>query len=91
MHPCEYYSPVTSLRPPPRRRTLLRALPLALGGAVLAPALAACTDASVRLDAETNAIPEVDVDSIEEQPELAALVPAKEVSASGVSWSTAPP
>lgn len=79
MHPREYYSLVTSLRPrrQPRRRTLLRALPLALGGAVLAPALAACTDASVRLDAESNAIPEVDFSGIEEQPELAALVPAE--------------
>nr|WP_245354126.1 ABC transporter substrate-binding protein [Brachybacterium sacelli] len=54
---------------------MLRALPFALGGAALAPALGACTHASERLDAETNAIPEVDLGGIEEQPELAALVP----------------
>lgn len=60
----------------PRRRSLLRALPLALGGAALAPALGACTDASVRLDEESGAIPEVDLDGIDEVPEIAALVPA---------------
>ncbi|MEE1650787.1 ABC transporter substrate-binding protein [Brachybacterium sp. J144] len=64
-------------RTQPRRRTLLRALPVALGGAALAPTLAACTDASVRLDAETNAIPEIDLSGIEEQADLAALVPAQ--------------
>nr|WP_245349352.1 ABC transporter substrate-binding protein [Brachybacterium fresconis] len=56
---------------------MLRALPLALGGAALAPALGACTHASERLDAEANAIPEVDVSGIEEVAELAALVPAE--------------
>ncbi|MGP5709221.1 ABC transporter substrate-binding protein [Brachybacterium alimentarium] len=61
--------------PRPRRRTLLRALPLALGGAALTPALAACTDASVRLDADSNAIPVVDFDAIQEQSDIAALVP----------------
>ncbi|GAA1483529.1 ABC transporter substrate-binding protein [Brachybacterium fresconis] len=66
---------MSSIRP--RRRTLLRALPLALGGAALAPALGACTHASERLDAEANAIPEVDVSGIEEVAELAALVPAE--------------
>ncbi|MDN5685893.1 MAG: ABC transporter substrate-binding protein [Brachybacterium sp.] len=66
---------MTSIRP--RRRTLLRALPLALGGAALAPALGACTHASERLDAETNAIPEVDVSGIQEVADLAALVPAE--------------
>ncbi|GAB4095075.1 ABC transporter substrate-binding protein [Brachybacterium horti] len=60
----------------PRRRSLLRALPLALGGAALAPALAACTDASVRLDAESNAIPTIDLSGIEERQDLAELVPA---------------
>ena len=50
---------------------------LALGGAALAPALGACTHASERLDAEANAIPEVDVSGIEEVAELAALVPAE--------------
>ncbi|GAA1295777.1 ABC transporter substrate-binding protein [Brachybacterium alimentarium] len=73
MHGHEYYSRVTS--PRPRRRTLLRALPLALGGAALTPALAACTDASVRLDADSNAIPVVDFDAIQEQSDIAALVP----------------
>ncbi|MGP5625535.1 ABC transporter substrate-binding protein [Brachybacterium alimentarium] len=63
--------------PRPRRRTLLRALPLALGGAALTPALAACTDASVRLDADSNAIPVVDFDAIQEQSDIAALVPEK--------------
>ena len=53
----------------------MRALPLALGGAALTPALAACTDASVRLDADSNAIPVVDFDAIQEQPDIAALVP----------------
>ncbi|APX33006.1 amino acid-binding protein [Brachybacterium sp. P6-10-X1] len=66
---------MSSIRP--RRRTLLRALPLALGGAALAPALGACTHASERLDAETNAIPEVDFRGIEEVADLAALVPAE--------------
>lgn len=53
----------------------MRALPLALGGAALTPALAACTDASVRLDADSNAIPVVDFDAIQEQSDIAALVP----------------
>lgn len=55
----------------------MRALPLALGGAALTPALAACTDASVRLDADSNAIPVVDFDAIQEQSDIAALVPEK--------------
>ncbi|MGP9538400.1 ABC transporter substrate-binding protein [Brachybacterium sp. AOP43-C2-M15] len=59
----------------PRRRTLLRALPLALGGASLVPAFAACTRASERLDAESNAVPEVDLSDIDEVPEISALVP----------------
>lgn len=59
----------------PRRRTLLRALPLALGAAAVAPALGACTHASERLDAETNAIPEIDLSKIQKQDDLAALVP----------------
>jgi len=70
----EYYSPVTSLRP--RRRSLLRAAPLALAAGVLTPALASCTRASERLDAESNAVPEVDLSGIEEVPEISALVPA---------------
>lgn len=53
----------------------MRALPLALGGAALTPALAACTDASVRLDADSNAIPVVDFDAIQEQSDIAGLVP----------------
>ncbi|MCL6423084.1 ABC transporter substrate-binding protein [Brachybacterium sp. JHP9] len=68
--------PCPLARPAPRRRTLLRALPLALAAGALAPALTACTHASERLDAETNAIPEVDLTGIEQIPELAALVPA---------------
>lgn len=70
----EYYSPVTS--PRPRRRTLLRAAPLALATAALTPALASCTRASERLDAESDAVPEVDLSGIAEVPEIAALVPA---------------
>ena len=70
----EYYSPVTSLRP--RRRTLLRAAPLALATAALTPALASCTRASERLDAESNTVPEVDLSDIAEVPEIAELVPA---------------
>ena len=74
MQGCEYYSPVTSHRP--RRRTLLRAAPLALATGVLAPTLAACTRASERLDAESDAVPEVDLSDIAEVPEIADLVPA---------------
>lgn len=74
MQCCEYYSRVTSSRP--RRRTLLRAAPLALATAALTPALASCTRASERLDAESNAVPEVDLSDIAEVPEIAALVPA---------------
>ncbi|MBB5830306.1 ABC transporter substrate-binding protein [Brachybacterium aquaticum] len=65
---------MTSSRP--RRRTLLRAAPLALATAALTPALASCTRASERLDAESNAVPEVDLSDIAEVPEIAALVPA---------------
>lgn len=61
----------------PRRRSLLRALPIALGAAAAAPALGACTRASERLDAETNAIPDIDLTGIEEVPELAERVPAE--------------
>lgn len=69
----EYYSSVTSLRP--RRRSLLRAAPLALATGLLAPTLASCTRASERLDAESDAVPEVDLADITEVPEIAALVP----------------
>lgn len=69
----EYYSSVTSLRP--RRRSLLRAAPLALATGLLAPTLASCTRASERLDAESDAVPEVDLSDITEVPEIAALVP----------------
>lgn len=64
-------------RPAPTasRRTLLRAIPLGALGLAAAPALGACTHASERLDAESNAIPVVDVSDIAEVPELAALVP----------------
>lgn len=65
----------------PARRTLMRALPLALGAAA-APALAGCTHASERLDAETNAIPSVDLTGIARQPRIAALVP-REIRARG--------
>src|SRR5699024_5354684 len=71
----EYYSSVTSLRP--RRRSLLRAVPLALATGLLAPTLASCTRASERLDAESDAVPEVDLADITEVPEIAALVPAE--------------
>ena len=71
----EYYSSVTSLRP--RRRSLLRAAPLALATGLLAPTLASCTRASERLDAESDAVPEVDLSDITEVPEIAALVPAE--------------
>lgn len=71
----EYYSSVTSLRP--RRRSLLRAAPLALATGLLAPTLASCTRASERLDAESDAVPEVDLADITEVPEIAALVPAE--------------
>ncbi len=74
MQGCEYYSSVTSYRP--RRRTLLRAAPLALATGMLAPSLAACTRASERLDAESAAVPVVDLSGIEEVPEIAELVPA---------------
>lgn len=70
----EYYSSVTSYRP--RRRSLLRAAPLALATGLLAPTLASCTRASERLDAESNAVPVVDLSSIAEVPEIAELVPA---------------
>lgn len=69
----EYYSSVTSHRP--RRRSLLRAAPLALATGLLAPTLASCTRASERLDAESNAVPVVDLSSIAEVPEIAELVP----------------
>ncbi|GAA1722360.1 ABC transporter substrate-binding protein [Brachybacterium phenoliresistens] len=69
-----YYAGMT--HHPPRRRTLLRALPAVALGAGAAPALGACTRASERLDAESNAVPEVDLSGIEEVPEIAALVPA---------------
>ena len=59
----------------PRRRALLRAAPLALATAALTPALASCTRASERLDAESNAVPEVDLTGIDEVPEISALVP----------------
>lgn len=75
MQTYEYYSSVTVSRP--RRRTLLRAAPLALATAVLTSALASCTRASERLDAESNAVPEVDLSGIAEVPEIAALVPAE--------------
>ena len=75
MQAYEYYSPVTSLRP--RRRTLLRAAPLALATGLVAPALASCTRASERLDAESDAVPEVDLADLTEVPEIAALVPAE--------------
>src|SRR5699024_2541474 len=74
MHGREYYSSVTSYRP--RRRTLLRAVPLALATGMLAPTLAACTRASERLDAESAAVPVVDLSGIDEVPEIAELVPA---------------
>src|SRR5699024_3704938 len=74
MQGCEYYSSVTSYRP--RRRTLLRAAPLALATGVLAPSLAACARASERLDAESAAMPVVDLSGIEEVPEIAELVPS---------------
>ncbi|MFC0675106.1 ABC transporter substrate-binding protein [Brachybacterium hainanense] len=56
----------------PPRRTLLRALPAAVLGI---GALSACTHASERLDAESNAVPQVDLSGIEKVPEIAALVP----------------
>lgn len=59
----------------PRRRTLLRALPAAALGLAAAPTLGACTRASERLDAESNTVPEVDLSGIEQQDDLAALVP----------------
>ncbi|UQN28172.1 transporter substrate-binding domain-containing protein [Brachybacterium kimchii] len=61
--------------PRPRRRTLLRALPLALGAAITVPALGGCTHASERLDAETDAIPTIDLSGITKQDDLADLVP----------------
>ena len=73
MQSYEYYSSVTRFRP--RRRTLLRAAPLALATGALTPVLASCTRASERLDAESNAVPEVDLSGIEEVPEISALVP----------------
>lgn len=66
----------------PRRRALLRALPAAALGLAAVPTLGACTRASERLDAESNAVPEVDLSGIEQQDELAALVP-KEIRARG--------
>ncbi|MBK0330816.1 transporter substrate-binding domain-containing protein [Brachybacterium sp. MASK1Z-5] len=59
----------------PRRRTLLRALPLALGAAISVPVLGGCTHASERLDAETDAIPTIDLSGITKQDDLAGLVP----------------
>lgn len=59
----------------PARRTLLRALPAALGVGALAPALTSCTRASERLDDESNAIPEVDLTGIERRDDLVALLP----------------
>ena len=59
--------------PVPRRR-LLRALPVALGVASL-PALSGCTHASQRLDAESDAIPHVDLTAITRVDAIAALVP----------------
>lgn len=58
------------------RRTLLRALPAAVLAAPAASALSSCTRASERLDAESNAVPVVDLSGIQRQDELAALVPA---------------
>src|SRR5699024_6237229 len=59
----------------PRRRARLRALPAAAWGLAAAPALSACTRASERLDAESEAVPEVDLSGIDEVPEIAELVP----------------
>lgn len=67
--------PRRSSRTATSRRTLLRSLPAVLGAAALSPALVSCTHASERLDAESNAIPEVDLADIGQIPELAALVP----------------
>src|SRR5699024_6831110 len=44
-------------------------------GLAAAPALSACTRASERLDAESEAVPEVDLSGIDEVPESAELVP----------------
>ncbi|UYG17245.1 ABC transporter substrate-binding protein [Brachybacterium huguangmaarense] len=60
----------------PRRRALLRSVPLAVGALALGPALTSCTHASERLDAETDAIPEVDLSGVSAVEEIAALVPA---------------
>lgn len=61
----------------PRRRTVLRSLPVALGAALAAPALGGCTHASEKLDAQSNAIPTVDLSGIRKQEDLADLVPAE--------------
>lgn len=53
----------------------MRALPVALGAAALSPALASCTHASERLDAESDAVPTVDLSAIEKVDEIAAMVP----------------
>lgn len=58
------------------RRTLLRALPAAVLTGAAVPALSSCTRASERLDAESNAVPVVDLSGIQRQDDLAALVPA---------------
>lgn len=58
------------------RRTLLRALPLAALAGTAVSASAGCTRASERLDAESDAVPEVDLSAIQRQDELAELVPA---------------
>lgn len=59
----------------PRRRALLRGVPLVLGSAAAAPLLGACTHASERLDAESESIPEIDFSGIDLQEDIAALVP----------------
>lgn len=61
--------------PRPTRRTLLRSVSAALALPATGGALAGCTYASERLAEETNAVPDVDLSGIEEQPEIAALVP----------------
>lgn len=58
------------------RRTLMRALPMALAATVAAPALAACTNASERLAKESNAVPQVDFSGIAKVQEIADLVPS---------------
>lgn len=54
----------------------MKSLPAAVGLVALAPAIAACTNASENLTEKTgNQIPKVDLSGIEEQPEIAKLVP----------------